>query len=87
MDAGIALGFITWMVIIFMVVGIVLIKMFETELKNPTPQLDIDEEAKLALEMLVNTYYSNDFAGKVFFVTNLGAKFLATPFNIKGQKQ
>lgn len=87
MDAGIALGFITWMVIIFMVVGIVLIKMFEVELKNPDPQLDVDEEARMSLEMLVNTYYSNDFAGKVLFVTKLGAKFLASPFNIKGQEQ
>lgn len=87
MDAGIALSFITWVVIIFMVVGIVLIKMFEVELKNPDPQIDIDEEARMSLEMLVNTYYSNDFAGKVLFVTKLGAKFLASPFNIKGQEQ
>lgn len=85
MDAGIALGFITWMVIIFMIVGIGLVKMFEREIKNPTPSIEIEEEARMGIEMIINTYYESDFAGKVLFVTRLGAKFIASPFQIKAK--
>lgn len=71
MDYQIAMGFISWMLMIIMITGFALVKMFENELKN----LNKDEIERLKSEAFLMPYHSSGFVGKVNFILLHGARF------------
>jgi hypothetical protein len=75
MDYIIAMGFITWMITIFMLIGFSLVKIFEFDLRDENSKSN--EKEKLMTEVFLQEYYDCNFAGKVNFIILHGARSLA----------
>jgi hypothetical protein len=76
MDYGIGMTFITWVIIIFMLTGVMLVKIFENELKKDSLN-DLDRKTT---EMFLSMFYDGDFVDKVIFILLHGARFWAIVF-------
>jgi hypothetical protein len=89
MDYGIAMSFITWMIITLMTTGILLIQLSKYTVKaNDDKVSDFD---KKNAEMLLEMFYNHDFTGKLMMVLHIGASFWAFLFfglkdTMKGDK-
>jgi hypothetical protein len=76
MDYGIGMAFVTWTLIIFMLTGVMLVKIFENELKKDSLS-DLDRKTT---EMFLSMFYDEGFLGKVNFIILHGARMWAIIF-------
>jgi hypothetical protein len=76
MDYTIGMTFITWVIIIFMLTGVMLVKIFERELKKD----NLDDLNRKTTEMFLSMFYEGNFADKVIFLLLHGARLWAIIF-------
>jgi hypothetical protein len=83
------MGFITWVMIILIATGILVIQIFKYAVNSDNE--NINQFDKTNAEMSLETFYNHNFAGKVTMVLWLGASLWAFLFfglkdNMKGGK-
>jgi hypothetical protein len=76
MDYGLAMSFLTWVMIIFMATGVGLIKMFEHEMKSDK----MGDGEKTHIEAFLMMFYDGDLIDKFIFILLHGARFWAIVF-------
>ena len=75
---AIGMTVISWLVAIFMLTGFTMINFFKADLKSEKTSDVEKEQAKIMLDR----FYSADFAGKVVQLLHYGALFCAVSFRI-----
>ncbi|QPK89888.1 hypothetical protein IEN91_05465 [Bacillus velezensis] len=78
-----AMGFLTWVITIWMLIGMVGIIIMKIALRF----FDIDSVTQSQTEAILMEFHSRDFAGKVAFLLFVGAMATALPFKFNKKEK
>ena len=67
------MGFLSWVIMIFMVTGFMVFQMFESDLRSN----NLTDEERIKVESIMMSFWNAKFSGKVYWLLDIGVKIWA----------